>query len=311
MVTRILFFCICITCFSHKVFSQGCSDAGFCTMGAMKPDQPFNKKIQFKLRAMEVSFYRGTTTLTPIVYVANADLSFSLNSKNSFQVKLPYQAISGRLANTAGLGDISLSFTRNILNSENFDINFSVGTKIPTNNSDISKDGFPLPMYYQTSLGTYDFISGVSIITKGWLFATGIQIPLNKNNNQFLWSRWAGSDEDPLYIEKYDRANQLRRGTDVMLRVERNFRFSRFNFSAGLLPIYRITNDVIEAPPGTETKLKDARGLALSAIATAGYSLNVRNGIRLLLGHKIVQRSDNPDGLTRELVSTISYTYRF
>lgn len=311
MTVRIALLLVSLLSFSQQTLSQGCSDAGFCTMGAMKPDQPYNKKIQLKLRAMEVSFYRGTTTLTPIVYVANADLSFTLNRKNSFQVKLPYQAITGRLANTSGLGDISVSFTRTILSSENFDVNFSVGAKIPTNASDKSIDGFPLPMYYQTSLGTYDFISGISILTKGWLFATGIQIPLNKNNNQFLWARWADSDEDPLYIEKYARANQLKRGTDVMLRVERNFRFSRFNFSAGLLPIYRITNDVIETPPGTETALKDARGLALSAIATAGYSLNVRNGIRLLIGRKIVQRSDNPDGLTRHLVSTISYTYRF
>lgn len=280
-------------------------------MGAMKPDQPFNKKVQLKLRAMEMSFYRGTTTLTPIVYVANLDLSFSLNQKNSFQVKLPYQAITGRLANTDGIGDISLSFTRNIYTTERFDINFSLGTKIPTNASDKSIDGFPLPMYYQTSLGTYDFISGVSMITRKWLFATGIQVPLNKNDNQFLWSRWVGSGEDPVYIEKYDRANQLKRGIDVMLRAERNFRFARFNFSTGLLPIYRITRDVVEIPDGNKVTLDDAKGLALSVIVTGGYSLNVRNGIRLLVGHKLVQRDNNPDGLTRELVSTISYTYRF
>ena len=65
--------------------SQGCSDAGFCTMGAMKPDQSFNKKIVLKLRTMELNFYRGTTTLTPIVYVATADLNFSLNRKTTFQ----------------------------------------------------------------------------------------------------------------------------------------------------------------------------------------------------------------------------------
>lgn len=53
--------------------AQGCSDAGFCTMGAMKPDQPFNKKVEFKLRSMEFSFYRGTTTTSPIIYVATAD----------------------------------------------------------------------------------------------------------------------------------------------------------------------------------------------------------------------------------------------
>jgi len=301
----------CLLLFTAPAFSQGCSDAGFCTMGAMKPDQPFNKKINLKLRAMEMSFYRGTTTLTPIVYVANVDLSFSLNQKNSFQVKLPYQAITGRLANTSGIGDISLSFTRNIFSTERYDVNFSLGAKVPTNNSDKSINGFPLPMYYQTSLGTYDFISGVSVITRKWLFATGIQVPLNKNNNQFLWARWEGSGEDPAYIEKYDRANQLKRGVDVMVRAERNFRFARFNFSVGLLPIYRIRRDVIEIPDGNPVTLEDAKGLALSGIVTAGYSLNVRNGIRLLLGRKIEQRENNPDGLTREFVSTISYTYRF
>ena len=84
--------------------AQGCSDAGFCTMGAMKPDQPFNKKMSLKLRSMEISFYRGTTSLTPIIYVATADMNFSLNSKTFFQVKLPYQAVQGRLGSTSSLG---------------------------------------------------------------------------------------------------------------------------------------------------------------------------------------------------------------
>ena len=132
--------------------AQGCSDAGFCTMGAMKPDQPYNKKIAIKLRSMELSFYRGTTSLTPIIHVATADMNFSLNSRNSFQVKLPYQTVQGRLANTGSIGDISLCFTRNIYSSDNFDLNLSFGAKIPTNQSDKSTNGRPLPMYYQTSL---------------------------------------------------------------------------------------------------------------------------------------------------------------
>jgi hypothetical protein len=302
-------------CLVYPVFGQGCSDAGFCTMGAMKPDQPYNKKTPIKLRSMEVSFYRGTTTLTPIIYVATIDASFSIGRKNSFQIKLPYQAVAGRLANTSGIGDISLCFTRSIYSSEQFDVNLSLGSKIRTNQSDKTSDeGFPLPMYYQTSLGTYDFITGISLITKKWLFATGIQHPFNQNNNQFLWGKWAGSDEDPAYIEQYSKANQLKRGTDVMLRVERNFRFSRLNFSVGLLPIYRINYDQIVDPsidPDNLTKAKDARGLALSAIGTVGYNFNVRTGIKLLAGHKLVQRDNNPDGLSRELVTSVSYFYRF
>jgi len=268
---------------------------------------------------MELSFYRGTTTTTPVVYVTTADLAFSLNAKNSFQVKLPYQMVrNGNLGETQGLSDISLCFTRNVFTSDQFDINVSVGGKIPTNNSDLQAEGQfegkPLPMYYQTSLGTYDIISGISLINRKWLFATGIQIPLNRNNNQFLWP--PGSPEwqdypDPKYIETYSQARELKRGIDVMLRVERNFRFSRVNFSAGLLPIYRITRDEITNAAGIRTKPDGTVGLALSGIVTAGYNFNVKSGIRILFGKKITQRERNPDGLTREVVTTISYCYRF
>jgi hypothetical protein len=309
MFSKIVFIIILVLSQFHA-FAQGCSDAGFCTMGAMKPDQPYSKKVQLKLRTMELSFYRGTTTLTPVVYVATADFNFSLNQKNTFQLKVPYQFVSGRLANTGSIGDISLCFTRNIFSSDKFDLNLSVGGKIPTNSSDKSIDGLPLPMYYQTSLGTYDFITGLSLINRQWLFATGIQIPLNQNSNQFIWSAWNGTDEEA-YVDLYSQAKNLRRGIDVMFRVERNFRWSQFNCSIGLLPIYRINRDEFTNSAGTRVISSDASGLALSGIVTAGYNFNTRSGIRLLIGHKIIQRDLNPDGLTRELVNSITYIYRF
>jgi hypothetical protein len=292
-------------------YSQGCSDAGFCTMGAMKPDQPYNKRIEFKLRTMEISFYRGTTTLTPIIYSATADFNFSINSKTSFQVKLPYQAVSGRLADTQGLGDISLCLTRNVYTSETFDVNFSLGTKLATNRSDKDEDGYPLPMYYQTSLGSYDFIAGISLISRKWLFATGVQHAFNENGNQFLWTAWQNGPEEITYVQKYDNAKELKRGTDVMFRVERNFRFSRLNFTLGLLPIYRITKDEITDGTGNRVQQAGTTGMALSGIFTTGYNFNVQSGIKLLIGHKITQRDTNPDGLSRELVTTLGYYYRF
>lgn len=305
-----------VTCFFillavEQVHSQGCSDAGFCTMGAMKPDQPYNKKIEFKLRTMEISFYRGTTTLTPIIYSATADFNFSINDKTSFQVKLPYQAVTGRLADTQGLGDISLCLTRSVFSSEAYDINLSFGTKLPTNKSDKDENGYPLPMYYQTSLGSYDFIAGISLISRKWLFATGVQHAFNENGNQFLWTAWQGGPEDISYIQKYDNAKELKRGTDIMLRVERNFRYSRLNFTIGLLPIYRITQDEITDGTGERIKSEGTTGLALSGIFTTGYNFNVQSGIKILIGHKITQRDENPDGLTRELVTTLGYYYRF
>jgi hypothetical protein len=317
---RILF-SLCFLFAAIAAYGQGCSDAGFCTMGAMKPDQPYNKKIALKLRSMELSFYRGETTLTPIVCVATADFNFSLNRKNTFQLKLPYQWVSGRLANTQSLSDISLCFTRNIYSSDKFDVNLSLGGKIPTNNSDFkNEEGKALPMYYQTSLGTYDLISGISLISRKWLFATGIQVPMNQNKNDFDWHRWNAEApvpdaEEQAYVKDYANATSLQRGVDVMLRVERNFRFSRFNFSVGVLPIYRITADKITNFKGLRTSTdlngNEAVGLAMSWIATAGYNFNVRSGVRLLVGHKITQREFSPDGLTRESVASFTYIYRF
>jgi hypothetical protein len=253
--------------------------------------------------------------------VATADFNFSVGRKNTLQFKLPFQHVEGRLAKTSSLSDLSLCFTRNIYSSDQFDINLSFGGKIPTNNSNFStSDGNALPMYYQTSLGTWDLISGISLISRHWLIATGIQVPLNANKNNFDWHRWDQNNPNPdpveqAYVSKYANATGLKRGTDVMLRVERNFRFSRFNCSVGLLPIYRITPDVITNVAGARTSYdaqgNKAEGLAMSWIATAGYNFNVRSGIKLLVGHKITQRKFSPDGLTRESVASITYSYRF
>jgi hypothetical protein len=287
-------------------------------MGAMKPDQPYNKKIPIKLRSMEVSFYRGTSLISPIIYVANLDMSFNLiDDKTFFQVKLPYQAVTGNFGSTSGLGDFSLCLTRNLYSSENFDISASVGSKIPSNNSNLKSDdtGLALPMYYQTSLGTYDAIAGISFINKQWLFATGIQHPFNQNGNTFDKAEWLPVYKGGLgesYVNKNTAAYKLKRGTDVMLRVERNFRYARFNFTLGLLPIFRITKDEItDVDTGQRIKLDGTTGMALSGIGTVGYNFNVKSGVRLLFGRKITQRKVNPDGLTRHDVATISYFYRF
>ncbi len=309
-------FCVFLFVIPLTAWSQGCSDAGFCTMGAMKPDQPYNKRVQLKLKTIEFSYYRGTTSLTPIIYVANIDFNFSLNARSAFQVKLPYQWIVGTLGQTAGIGDLSFCYTRNVYSSDRFDINASVGAKVPTNNSNITAGPNALPMYYQTSLGTYDLIAGLSLINRQWLFATGIQIPFNQNGNKFDWHTWQSSDPtEQAYVQLYPNSTDLKRGIDVMLRVERNFRLSRFNFTAGLLPIYRITADEITNFQGVRTsqdaKGNVAKGLALSWILTTGYSFNTHSAVRLLVGHKIEQRAFSPDGLTREFVASLGYSYRF
>ncbi len=312
MKACLLFFSFLFT--QYIAVAQGCSDAGFCTMGAMKPDQQYNKKIAVKLRSLEFSQYFGQTRFNNHIFVSTIEANVAIGKKYVAQIKVPYQIANGHLGTFQSLSDISLSVTRNIISNENFDVNLTIGTKIPSNNGDKQQlDGLSLPMYYQTSLGTNDLIVGASIINRHWLFAVGYQQALNKNQNGFWWNEWtANRPQDDQYVRQYAQSNSLQRGKDVMLRIERNFRLARFNASIGLLPIYRLTQDVFILPPANVVKQSGGSdGLALSGIYTMGYNFNVRSGIKVLIGNRIFERDRNPDGLSRELVTSFTYIYHF
>jgi hypothetical protein len=296
-------------------YSQGCSDAGFCTMGAMRPNQHYAKKSNLRLKSIEGGTYLGFTEFRDILFSALLDFNFAITPRTAFQIKLPYNYIYGPLGSNQGLGDISLSSTRNLINREKYQINFTAGGKIPTGVPNAkSEDGRPLPMYYQTTLGTYDIVFGLSLISKNWLFATGYQQALNQVENRFTWGAWNGS---PLreVAGHYPLSNQLKRGNDVMFRVERNFRSSRFNTYIGLLGIYRVKKDEITSPQTKQrVEVQKSDGLALTALYGFGYRFSVKTAVKFLIGASLIKRNHgkgNPDGLSRQLVNTLSFEYRF
>lgn len=307
---------VCILLTARIVLCQGCSDAGFCTMGAMKPDQVYNKKIDFKLRSFELNYYHGKTLLTPVITMINAEMNFGINDYYSFQFKVPYQTVSGQLGETQGVGDISLSLSRTVPLNKGYSLGLTLGGKIPSGKSNMETDNpfgrGDLPMYYQVSLGTYDAVAGASLINEKWLFATGIQIPIiHQNENDFRWGLWSDYP-DQAYINHYNLANNLKRGTDVMLRSERNFRFINFNFGLGLLAIYRITRDErYDFINEIRIKPDETTGLVVNFLANFGYNFNINNSVKLIGGLKLKDRELNPDGLTRKHVISASYVYRF
>ena len=304
---------------NYSGYSQGCSDAGFCTMGAMRPDQSYSLQAPIRLKSIEVSYYRGKTTLSPVVSAAVLDFNLIIKEKLNVQFKIPYQRVKGNFGTTNGVGDISLSVTRNVYHSNKFDLNLTLGSKIPTNDATkklVNPDNGEIimyPMYYQISLGTYDLILGASVLSKKWLFAIGYQQPLihiNKNrfqHNPIKWSFYPSFE----YVQRYDVNKDLKRGADVMFRVERNWRFSNFNFNLGLLPIYRVSKDQIKNASEQYFKLNKSTGLALSALAGVGYMFNVKNNVKLIYGLKLKDRDVNPDGLTRHSVLIVGYQYKF
>lgn len=290
--------------------AQGCSDAGFCTMGALKPDQGYSKKLSIRIRSIELSQYIGVTRFGDIIFNYTSDVSFGINNKSTVQVKIPYAYVDGVLEKTNGISDLSLGFSRNLYADDNIQVNLTLGTKIPLGDDNISVDGNQLPMYYQTGLGTFDAVIGFSLITKKWLFATGYQQALNSTDNDFWWTDWEGHPDEATALT-YTQSRRLTRGKDIMFRVERNFRFSNFNFNIGLLPIYRLNVDTNISRGGTTNNISGSDGLALTLLIGGGYQFSVKSGIKIMNGFRLDRRPTNPDGLSREFVSNIGYVYRF
>jgi hypothetical protein len=292
--------------------AQGCSDAGFCTMGAMRPGQPYSKNINITLKSVELSQYLGVTRFGDKVYATTLDFNVGITGKDAVQFKLPYMAASGPLGQAKGIGDISISYTRTLIRTIKHQLNLTGGAKIPLGNSGKTFDGKPLPMYYQQNLGTYDLVIGLSYMTNKWLFATGIQYPLTANKNQFFWKPWIAEGANPDMIKQYPSSINLYRGKDVMFRAERSLRMSNWGVSLGLLGIYRLNKDIRTNPKTKEReKVEDSDGLALTALLGLKYSFNVNSGIKLIFGQRLVKRHFNPDGLSREQVIELGYVYKF
>lgn len=302
-------------------YGQGCSDAGFCTMGAMRPNQKFNKSLNLKIRTIEYTSYGGVADFklgTPSRKIYDyfssqmVDANIGISEKAVVQLKLPINSTIGNLDTKTGLSDLTVCITKPIFSKRSYLVNGSLGAKIPLGKPNLkNEEGRPLPMYYQPTLGTFDAIAGVAMNTNKWMVATGLQVPLTTAQNEFVWSNW-NKTSDSAVANVYPRANKLRRGYDVMLRIERNFRFSKWNAYVGVLPIYRLVNDKFYNPKTAKYEtIEGTKGLAMTMLAGAGYKLNVHSALKLLFGLRLVKRHHNADGLSRLAVTSLSYEYSF
>ena len=71
-----------------SILAQGCSDAGFCTMGAMRPDQPFSKKNNVRLRSVSLTQYIGLTKFDDRILTYVAEANVGISDKWQAQIKL-------------------------------------------------------------------------------------------------------------------------------------------------------------------------------------------------------------------------------
>ncbi len=291
-----------------RALAQGCSDSGFCTMGAIRPDQPYAERKKVKLHSVEVTQHLGATKYGDRIHASFVDATFTIGTKNTLQLRTPaYVVIEGNMPTVRGWGDIYLSITRQFVSTDQYQLSGMVGGKIYTT---ATRADNAMPMYQQTTHGSNDVMAGVSLISKKWLVGIGYQRALNATRNAFQPENFVATEIEDV-AKKYAPSVGLLRGDDLALRIERNFRMARWNFFAGTLLLYRLSADQTLTTGGAMQAVSGSQGLASNLVGGIGYQFNIHTGIRVLMAGKMTEREQNPDGLSRDFVIQVAYMVRF
>ncbi|MCF8366357.1 MAG: hypothetical protein K9H16_11280 [Bacteroidales bacterium] len=295
-----------ILSFATRGFGQGCSDGGVCTAGILsEPGKEAGNDAHFIIQP-GYHFAKGDDGTS--VNVLMMEATYLFNSSAFVQIKVPYMMINGNLAKTNGIGDITLTFNGQIKAFNGHLIEGFLGARIGTGEADRSENGKPLPMVYQTNLGTSDLLLGARWSYKGWAGSLALQQPLVQNNeNGFLKSVW----ENDQAAQKYSDSKKIERNSDIVARFDKTFISGNFVLTAGLIPIFHLGEDSYINENDERTKIMGSDGLTLNFALSAGYTINDWTFVKVFYGSPLITRDVQPAGLARSYSGGVSFGFRF
>lgn len=282
--------------------AQGCSDAGLCKLGSLKPDPNYNMVQHDNM--LNVGLAVGAADYGITVFGGHVGYSRHFGEKISIDSRVTFLSQSGNEVSAIGAGDIFANVNYKI--SQKFTL--TGGVKIPLMKADRDHDGNPLPMDYQSSLGTLDLLTGTRYQTDKWQWALAVQIPLEQNDNAFF----PGSFPAGSLINDIQATNAFQRQADIMLHVSRTIPMSdKITFTPGLLPIYHIGEDEFTGIDGIQYAIEGSDGLTLNATIYINVDVGSSGNFEFDLGFPFIVREARPDGLTRSFVFGVNFSYGF
>ncbi|NDI99700.1 hypothetical protein GWA97_11485 [Flavobacterium sp. LaA7.5] len=277
--------------------AQGCSDAGICSIGAHYDEMDTTKN------RIEVStvFGAGEADVKYISpYVA---YTRTFNAKWAGSVKITSSYATGSFGERASVGDAFLTTNYKPQTEKVLQFSYTAGAKIPFNRANLKINDHPLPLDYQTSLGTFDFLGSINASYRQWDFNAAVQIPVfNINANSYI-KEFSGTDD-------FVTTNLFERKPDALLRGTYTITANKFTFKPNLLFIYHLGEDTYEDIFGQRQSIDGSSGLTLNGNLISAY--NFKSGtLELSLATPFVVREERPDGLTRAWTAAIGYSIRF
>lgn len=305
------FLVLLFTTWQTNLFAQGCSDAGFCTIGNLSQQTNAN---EYKNKiSLQLPLGLGDEEVFVLAPAIQYDRTF--NDRWSFQTKITASYANGNLGKVAGAGDLFLSGTYIFSSQKKWKWSATFGGKLPLNQSNLKEKGLSLPMQYQSSLGTVDLITGLAVLSNHWQFSAGWQQPLTgANGNNFLPVYWSSGNQG-MKAAAYIPSNDFNRKADVLFRAlyKEEWNEKKISFNAGILAIYHLGKDTyIDGNISSKTiDIKGSEGLTLNASAAAWMKLNKKTTIGLTAAVPLIVRDLRPDGLTRNFVFSPEISWNF
>lgn len=312
----------------ERSLAQGCSDAGACTAGPVGQLQLWQDSVPYQApyrHNARLGFSYANGEQGTIITQVNPEINIGFAKNWSLQLKTSYISAHGDLGENNGVGDLFATTSHAFINKTDRSLSGAIGFRLPTGSTDALAPGIPagetmlnvlapLPMPYQTGLGTTDLILGINWRYKRYVAAVAYQHVLVQNNeNQFTHSAWFN---DPL-VTSYFESRGLRRADDLVVRAQYAYGCGRLSLQPGLLAIYHVAddtrlNDAVRGPNEPERiTLTGSKGLTLNVTVDLRFKLAEHWALEASFGAPVITREVRPDGLTRENVTAVGLQYRF
>lgn len=287
---------------SQGLMAQGCSDAGICSIKSFKPQSQTDHEES--PNQVNLGLTLGGADHGIFAFGYHAGYSRRFGQMWSLDTRITFLLQDGNDISVSGPGDIyaNLNFRPSST------LTFTGGLKIPLTQGDAMYSLKPLPMDYQSSLGTLDLIVGIGYHAGDWQFILGYQQPLNQNENTFLPSAW----EPTSPLQEFQPTNMYDRKGDLLLRVSYPMKVNdRFTFTPGLLPIFHVGEDEYTDMDGVVRSIEGSDGLTLNGTMFLDMTLGLASTLQFNIGFPFLVREARPDGLTRGYVLGIGYAVQF
>jgi hypothetical protein len=282
--------------------SQGCSDAGFCSLDGIQSLDSHNNsfKNRFTIGTSYGIADHGITIIAPFLSYQR-----SLIENLSISTKLTSIQQKSEEVENSGLSDFFISANYKISNKTNL----TAGTKLPlSNGNEVYNSVYPYPLDFQPSLGTTDIIVGFATNFKKLEINVATQLPVSQGKNTFIAEVYDTSN----FFSEFQSTNNYQRKGDLLLRgtyeIEQT---EKIRFTSSLLSIYHLGNDIYVDENNIENEIEESNGLTININLFLDYNISQKSSLNLSLGSPIIVRKVRPDGLTRSFITSLSYNYSF